>query len=112
MKHLRTITLSNLQGEPYVDEDSRRVLNTLSLLQILLDHSTYSTRGDQRRADRLYAKLETLADRPILPDFVNLEDVDFEMVERLASVYTPFLQGRLFTCFLDELDRAKDQEPT
>lgn len=100
MKTLNFITLKTQTGETITEAGTGRELNTISLILAALNNVKYRTREDQRKADRIYEKIEKFEGN------VELEDAEFELVYSYVKDFEPYLSGRTFTPFLDELDRA------
>lgn len=102
MKTITNITLENSEGKPLKDGASQKDLNAVTLIQAVLNNVKYKSREDQRKADKVYEKLEAVEG-----GIIELEDAEFELIYQYASEYEPFLNGRMFMPFLDELDRVK-----
>jgi len=105
MKSLNLITLNNDKGEVIREAGTDRELNTLTLIMALFNNVKYRSRDEQRRADKIYIKLEELLKINDLQEF-ELEDAEFELVQSYVREFEPYLTGRTFLPFLDELDKA------
>lgn len=104
MKTLSNIFLTTEDGKPMFDALTKKELNVLNLLLIVLNNAKYNSREDQRKADRIYNKLEDLGE----VETIDLEDAEFDLIYKYCKDYPVFLQGRTFLPFLDELDKASN----
>jgi len=100
MKTLKNITLE-LNGKPLLEAETKEELNTIKLVEAVLNGCKYKNRGDQRNADKIYLKLEALETKT---EEIELEDAEFELVKRYSLDYEPYLQGRSCAPFLALFD--------
>jgi len=107
MKKLNNITLTTDDGRPLIDNVLKKELNLILLLKAMFNTVKYDSREDQRKADKVYNKLEEMQKVKNVKDF-EVEDEEFEIVYKYAQKYEMFLRGRTFMPILDELERVKE----
>jgi hypothetical protein len=88
------------QGETRQD-GSKHLYTTAYCLRVLIENSQFKNHGDQCTAYKVYQKL---VDEEI---DVELEDAEFDLMERMAKVFPPFTKGILFLPFLQLFDKQK-----
>ena len=104
MKKLTNITLTTNDGRPLIDNVLKKELNLLLIMKAMLNTIKYDSRSDQRKADRIYNKLDDLKK----PKEIELEDEEFDVLYKYAQKYELLLTGRTFLPILDELERVKE----
>lgn len=85
-------------------------LNTVTLIRALLDNVQYKGREEVKLADKIFDKL-TINWKEDQPEAIDLEDAEFDFVQRHANSYAPYLSGRKFSPFLEALETAETVVP-
>lgn len=83
-------------------EDAGQIMNSPYLIRRMLDISTYKTRGDQKKADRVFEHMN------VHGDVILLEDEDYSFVMKMLQDFPPYLQGRRYDVFHDAMENAED----
>lgn len=78
-----------------------KVLTTGYLIKAALQSHTYATAKEQYDGFKIFDKVEEDAEE------IELEDAEFELVEKICKAYPPFLKGIMFAPFLALFDEAK-----
>jgi hypothetical protein len=102
MKTLTNFTLTTSSGDSLKDAATDEDLNTVRLIQAVFNNVKYDSRAEQRQADKVYEKISS----NLTAEQFELEDAEFDLVCKYANSFPPFLEGRKFIPFFEELDRA------
>jgi len=101
MKKITNITLKTDDGRPLVDSVLKKELNLILTVKAMFNTIKYDSREDQRKADKVYSKIEDMQKGKKVKDF-EVEDEEFEIIYKYAQKYDLFLRGRTFLPILDE----------
>lgn len=104
MKKINNKVLKTQDGKPIIDSVLNKELTSKLLIQMVFNNVEYKSREDQRLADKIYNKLDDIKDT----DYLELENLEFDLVYKYSNYFQPFMNGRGFLPFLNELDRVKE----
>ena len=94
--------------EPIVTVDTEgnetrteKILTTGYLIKAALQSHSFATAKEQYDGFKIFDKIEDDAEE------IQLEDAEFELVEKICKAYPPFLKGIMFIPFLELFEEAK-----
>lgn len=85
-------------------DDAGAIMNSLYLIKRMIDLNKYKSRGEQKKADKVYEKLE------VKDGVILLEDEDHEIITKMLQDFEPYLTGRMYSPFFDAMENAEEVE--
>jgi hypothetical protein len=92
------------KGASALPPEAGEIMDMLYLLRRMIDLETYSSRTEQKAADKVYDKMK------VQDGVILLDDADYSRLRAMLESFAPYLSGRVYEPMHEAYEQAVDVE--